>query len=960
MPEVKAEDISVVAELERMGWGYEGGGTEYLQVRCPAHDDQQPSASINVETRRFKCHAAGCGADGDFITFMALALKSTRVVIMEDLSTRYEGAADKTVDGSYVETAHLSIWHAPQMLRELYKRGLTDETIRARRLGFDKGRITIPVANAQRQWVNVRKYLPGAPSADKMKNLRGHGKTRLYPYDQLDYNEIVVTGGECKALVIAQEMNRYSIGAISVTAGEGSWMPEFSRLFRGKRVWVCMDIDEGGRKAAGVTCGRLRAETKWVGDLLLPLPLEKYPTGDVNDYFGAEQRTHEDFKRLLDACPVWVPPAALAEIDDTSTAQSVTLADSTSASTVARRISLTCIVSQMAETPYIVPKRVAVACNRNQPGCPECPVYSQTPQPDGLVECLVNPESPAILGIVGSKRKVVKETVREALRIPLCKSADFTVRESYNVEDVRLSPQLNISSRESDNMLQPAMFVGGDLDLNAPYTFEGRCYPHPQNQTAILLLSKAVANEDSLGAYAPTAEQLAELTVFQPTEWTVAGLTAKLDELYEDIETNVTRIFFRREMHLAIDLIYHTTLLMKFDGRVVKGWGELLIVGDSSQGKSETTARLMEHYDLGEKVECKNASVAGLLGGLVQSGTKWFVSWGVIPKHDQRLVVLEELKGASFEVISKLTDMRSSGVAEMPKIERRRTHARTRLIAISNPRSDLMMSAHNFGVEVIKELIGGLEDVRRFDLAVIVGSSQIDTTRLNVLAANRPKVHHRHTKELCKRAILWAWTRTPDQVIFTEEAVDSIMAASVTLCDKYTDVLPLCDRGSMRQKLARLAVGLACRTYSCSSQSPETVIVRGCHVDYLVAYLDTMYSDPVFGYDDFSKAVKSTDVLTDPEGVTAKILATPHPADFIDSILYQADVELRDICDWCGWDRGDGLQLLSFLVRKHALMRVERSYRKTPKFIALLKTLKTSDALARIKMPDHIKNKQKF
>ena len=73
--------------------------------------------------------------------------------------------------------------------------------------------------------------------------------------------------------------------------------------------------------------------------------------------------------------------------------------------------------------------------------------------------------------------------------------------------------------------------------------------------------------------------------------------------------------------------------------------------------------RLMDHYKLGARHECKNATSAGLLGGLQQLGSRWFVSWGIIPMHDKRLVVLEEIKGTPIEVLAKLTDMRSSGIA---------------------------------------------------------------------------------------------------------------------------------------------------------------------------------------------------------------------------------------------------------------------------------------------------------
>jgi len=394
--------------------------------------------------------------------------------------------------------------------------------------------------------------------------------------------------------------------------------------------------------------------------------------------------------------------------------------------------------------------------------------------------------------------------------------------------------------------------------------------------------------------------------------------------------------------------------LLPFDRQVVKGWVEALICGDSSQGKSETVTQLMKHYGLGEKMECKNATVAGLLGGLQQMGTRWFVTWGIIPTHDKRLVVLEELKGASTEVIGRLTDMRSSGIAEIPKIEKRRTHARTRLIAVSNPRSDQPLASYNFGIEAIRELIGGLEDIRRFDTALLVSSSEIDVTTLNDLQRHRPREEHRYTAELCRRCVLWAWTRTPDQVTFTDDAHSAVLDEATRLCNIFTEQIPLVDRGSMRFKLARLATSLACRLFSCGKSNPNVVVVRAVHVAYVSRLLERLYSSSVFGYADFSNAIKSTNVLLNPADIRSRVLQVPFPADFLEQVLHTNEIELRDICDWCGWDKSDALQLLSFLVRKHALVRDGRAYRKSPPFIELLKQLKTSPELKAANRPDFI------
>ncbi len=953
MAKTDLSPINVVAELERCGWPFEFAGEDEVRCRCPFHEDEMPSCSVNVEKKLFQCQAAGCRKKGDFLTFLAGALKTQRRVVWEELSQRYDFDAEvKVINPATVERYHQALWGAKPMLKELRLRGITEDMLRRHRIGYHNGRVTIPVSNTSGVIVNVRRYLPGAPGPDKMRNTRGHGKVRLYPVEQLSYDTVVVCGGELKAVVSAHHLNPHKIGAVTATAGEGNWEHDFSKRLREKRIYVCFDVDDAGSVGADKVCARVKGDASWVGKVELPLDRDKYPHGDVNDWFGREKATAEMFLALLESTKEWEPVVAATYRDD-EPAVDVHLASAVKAEYTARRVRVKAVISAMDTAPYVIPSKVQTSCTRNQDGCSACPVFAATPDEHGFVSLDISPESPGVIEMVAAPKKAQREAIMASLGVPGCKTAEFRPVEYFNVEDVRLSPQLEISERQADHIMQPALCVGHGLELNESYQLAGRMFPHPKTQQSVLLISTYVATQDALSNYAPTVDQLGELAVFQPAEWTVEGMQAKLDELYDDLEANVTRIFQRRDLHVAIDLVYHSVLLLNFDRRVVKGWAEALVLGDSSQGKTETTTQLMRHYGLGERVECKNATVAGLLGGLQQMGTRWFVTWGVIPTHDKRLVVLEELKGASPEVIAKLTDMRSSGIAEIPKIEKRRTHARTRLIALSNPRSDSPLSTYSFGVEAARELVGGLEDIRRFDLVLLVSADEIDAAALNELMRSRPKVKHRHTSELCRRCVLWAWTREPEQVEITEKAFAASLDESTRLCNKFSEVIPIVDRGSMRFKLARLAAALACRTFSCG-KNPEVVVVRNCHVLYVSQLLDRVYSGRVSGYLDFSNAVQAQGTLLNPNKVKAHVLQVPYPSDFVEQMLHTNEIELRDICDWCGWDKGDGLQLLSYLVRKHALVRDGRGYRKTPPFIELLKALKLSPEMKVLDRPEFL------
>jgi hypothetical protein len=943
------EAISVLAELDRCGIAYQFVGDDQVRTRCPSHKDKTPSCTIGTATRLFKCHTATCAAEGDFVTYLGLLLKQTRQVIIADLSKRYDVGDDvKQVDAEAVERWHALVWTARPLLNELYARGLTDDDVRKYRIGFNGGRLQIPIFDESKRIVNVRSYLPGAPAHEKMRNRRGMGKMRLFPIEQLAYDTIVICGGECKAIVAARLLNPHSIGAICATGGEGNWHHEFTGRLAGKRVYVMMDVDSAGVEAAKVLAEALRGRVAWIGIVDLPLDRSKYPKGDVNDWVGKEHATSADLKDLIDRTGAYQAPEPIPELSTDDLIESP-VGRATEAQYVGKRLRVKGVVTAVADAPYIVPERVRVRCDQKQPNCSACHVLHTSAAETGF-ETEIPSDSPALIEMVNSGRETQRGAIRSALRIPPCKSVSFVALTHRNIEEARISSQLDISAHVSDDRVLSVLSVSHGLEGNAAYLFQGRTYPHPKTQAAVMLVTEQVPAQDALSTFAPSPMDLEAMRRFQAPAETPEAVTAQLEKIYDDLSANVTRIFRRHDLHLIIDLAYHSPLTLTFDGRPIKGWTEVLVVGDTAQGKSETTTQLMRHYGLGERVDVKNASVAGLVGGLQQLGARWFVTWGKIPVHDRRLVILEELKGLPIEAISRLTDMRSSGIADIDKIQKRRTYARTRLVALSNPRSSMPVCSYTHGVDVIRELIGNPEDIRRFDAAMVVASTEVSPGDMNTLSRHRPQHEHVFTAGLCRALVLWAWTRRDEQVIFTHAAEQLILDRAGSMCDVYSDIVPLVDRGSMRNKLARLSAALAARLFA--TPDGERLIVGTHHVEVVSAWLDRVYSSAVMGYRDMSAALKQVNELKDPAGIRTVLLTTPFPADLIERLLHTDEIELRDISDWTSYDRESAVHLLSQLVRKNALERRGNPYRKTGAFIALLKTLLPE---AKTTRPDHVK-----
>lgn len=954
--------INALSELERVGWKFEPRGDNEVILKCPVHKDNTPSVSLNVGKNLWICHASSCSAKGDIVSLLAFMLDSSRDVILEDLHSRYDLVKVRSIRSDTIERHHSKIWDSGPLLTALRERGVTDDMIRYARLGYHNGRIMIPVFDTNRRAINVRRYLPGAPANEKMKNTSGYTTLALYQPEHLKFDTIWICGGEMKALVAGHYLKEHGIGAVSVTAGEGSWDASFNKKFAGKRVFICFDIDSGGLTGAKKVASQVAMSADSVKIINLPLDIKKYPKGDINDWIGQEKASIDDMiKSMKDAVKFELTDLTAKYRFDDNVVHEIRLVEAINGEFLGKRIKCETVITAMDTTPYLIPCSIDVNCvvdGGKSDNCMFCPVRLVEPDKEsGFRNLKISSTNPSILDMINAPASQLEESIRRSLLIPQgCKTSEVMAREFFTVVDARLTPQLQMSGDNRDHIVQPSFLVVGkeEIELNTPYIMSGRMFPHPKTQQAVLLMDKIEQGEDNLVSFKPNSDDLKSLGVLRPDEWTVKALKKKLKERYNDISTNVTRIFKRDELHLAFDLTYHSVLYFEFDGRRQNGWVNCLMVGDSSQGKSETAVRLIEHYGLGVKHDCKNASIAGLLGGLQQLGSnRWFVCWGVIPMHDRRLVIMEELKGAHLEVVSRLTEMRSSGVAEISKIEKRRAHARTRLIMISNPRSGRPLNAYNFGVEAIKELIGSQEDIRRFDYAVILAANQVDPDDLNRLNSSRTEVEHKCTSDICKKAILWAWTRSLDQVRFEKGSEDMCLELATKMCSTFSESLPLCDKGTMRYKLARLATSLAAMTFSTLEDNNEVILVRVCHVKFIMDWLTEQYSRAEFGYLDYSKAQVFSNSILDPNDVKNRLMSTKFPKDFITQLVHTDEITMIDIQDWCEIDRDVAKMLLSFLVRKHALYRVKRWYVKTSEFINLLKDLRDSGVIEKFNIKEN-------
>src|SRR3954467_13252775 len=79
--------------LELLGQG------EQAKVRCPFHDDERPSCSVNLERRIFHCHAGSCGVSGNVLEFVhRMETKDGEIVSLKEAAVKLAGICGIELD----------------------------------------------------------------------------------------------------------------------------------------------------------------------------------------------------------------------------------------------------------------------------------------------------------------------------------------------------------------------------------------------------------------------------------------------------------------------------------------------------------------------------------------------------------------------------------------------------------------------------------------------------------------------------------------------------------------------------------------------------------------------------------------------------------------------------------------------------------------------------------------------
>ena len=916
--------------------GIPGSGGEW-RAYCPICEDpdtsKSPSAGFNFKKGYWHCLKSDCEqkAGGGKIQAFIRHLKQygipKRRAEVIDIKTKEKVSKEIPSDAT-VEQWHKLLLSQPHLLeRFMNKRGLELKTIKARKIGWHHNtkRYTIPVYDSNGDLIAVKGYRMGQRIVrNKMIFIPG-GHVSLYNEATLnDNDEVAIVEGELDSLTLEQR----GIPAVGHTAGANGWRPEWAAKFKGKIVYIIPDEDKIGQEGADKISKSLDGIAKQA--YMVNLGTGK-PKADVTDFLVDFGFTVRDLrKRFAEAreTPLFATP------DETpTTGIRVTLQESQAPS--AQTLELDMQVIGKLTPPYLAPKEYLAQCSMNKGKvCDICPMKRR----GGEYEVTVQPNDPTNLLFIDANEAKVKAAMVRQVDAKCNDRIDFVVKEEWSLEQLQVSESTeDVDPSQIMTPLAREMFSVGtyQTDTNIFATALAMNTADPRTSRGTLLAWRVEPRQSRIDDFMMTPKLRKELSIFQAD--TGQDPLEKCMEIAHDIAHNVTRIYGRDLMHVAMDLVWHSAVGFDLASQYVrKGWLEALIIGDTRTGKSEIAQHLSRHYNAGVVHTCEGASFAGLVGGAQQvTGKSWMVTWGAIPLNDRRLVVLDEMSGLKDKgIIEQMSSIRSEGVAQLTKIASHKTSARTRLLWISNP-ADGKTIVEVPGMEAMRRLVTSPEDIARFDFAMAASNNEVPARVMN--STKRSNVPHTHTRQLCRALVLWAWSRQPEHVRWGAGAEESIMAEAQKLGQLYASDPPLVQAANIRVKLARLAVAIAARTFA-TDTSGELIIVRRTHVHAAVRFLGEVYGTDSMGY------LRHSRRLAEERSTASKNIGKAdryiREAPDLAEMLYAIGDDHFRIQDFEGLASLDGSTALRQLLSWHMVRRIKRGfYAKEPALVELLRRM---------------------
>lgn len=812
---------------------------EEVAVCCPfdhhtisglTYKETNPSAHVNTSEHLFHCKACSTGySEAQFIQHIldcsyADAKRIQRVFHTNEDKIMWENSTTLTNES----------------IRRALNLGLSEEIITELNLATPPGQtdlISFPVFMFE-HLLDVRTYNPG--SKPKIKSREGAATGLIIPFDiwcQTPPSRLTLICAGEKDMAIARTNG---FNAITITGGEGV-LPKQRTYFKDRHIAIVYDNDGPGLSGAKKLACTLLQYSPYVKVVTGFHEICKEPGEDITDFFTKYGKTREDLIAYIENTSIYMP----APEDITTNYPMMDLLTASKPENINRIVQSNIQVVAMSEATFVTPS--ALLAEKFKLSSEADKMRSGE-----IREWELNENNAQdVLHLVDNnfKEDQIKKNVRDLMRIMYVeRNVSIKALETKTVFKAYVTDMFETSDIAAQPMEYTAYSINQKLESGQKYLATYKLVPHPYKgqQLTMIILDCKQAN-DSVSNFKVTSKAIEDLKIFQELEGTVKE---KIESLTEKVK-GMLGYNGNNQLIQTIDLAYHTVLQCNFGTfKNLRAYLDTIIVGESRVGKSSTAETLRNIYGLGTftSLAGNSATIPGLVGGSNKTASGYQTRAGIIPQNHRGLIIFEEFGKSNANVITELTDIRSSNTVRITRVAGTITlPAIVRMIALTNPKNPngLIKSIASYpnGIAILTELVSTAEDIARYDLILILadrGTAQIDP----LWEPEEPL-----SQEVYQTRIRWVWSRTPDQVFLSRENQLYLIEQANNLNLLYETHIKIFGTEAWK-KLLRLSIAVAGYVVS-TDETYENIIVLKEHIDFAVEFLIKLYDNPTFKLREF-------------------------------------------------------------------------------------------------------------
>ncbi|MHA1866017.1 MAG: hypothetical protein ACTSWZ_05860 [Candidatus Heimdallarchaeaceae archaeon] len=326
--------------------------------------------------------------------------------------------------------------------------------------------------------------------------------------------------------------------------------------------------------------------------------------------------------------------------------------------------------------------------------------------------------------------------------------------------------------------------------------------------------------------------------------------------LTDDIidETVASNVVGRTLAKKAALLTFHSVLEFNYRNEQCNGLIRTLFYGDTKTCKSTIMQSLIKTINLGEFLEGETSGRTGI-AYTIDNDTKTVI-WGSLVYNDLGFVAIDGFQQLKGNEIAQLREVFEKGYIKVRRFASGEALARVRIIASANPKKNMepyiykceAITPRSINYEEGFKPFHSTPDVTRWHIFIPFSTEDVEeeeflTKNFQKRAEEKDNGIKREkiNDSVLRRHILWAWSRTSEQIIFTDDALRSMLNESVRIQKEFSySELPIVHNG-FHEVIARISVAYACMYHS-TDNNHENVIVDLSHVKKTIEFIETMFT----------------------------------------------------------------------------------------------------------------------